>query len=295
MLITASILLISLALGELAIRYLRLADYVLYEASESIGYFPLPNSTGLMRRKYRWRFDANGIRSDRVEAIGKNSVVLIGDSIVEGGAMVDQDDTVGCHLEREIRRPTYSVGGGGWSLCNELAYINENTSLLNSDVLIFILNSEDFSSLNIWKTIYTHPLAPPRSHLLYMVGRVAWAVRYKLASLLARLQTYSSEDVTTEESWMPPLLDFLEKYGRKPLFVLVPNRLEAAMGLKPCLALESLDPDLFNVCELNAEVGWLDDCYHDLLHPNARGRRVLAFAIASMVSDLIQPQPPVGE
>ena len=102
--------------GELFARYLGLANYILYRRCSEMGYIPEPNSSGLMRRRYRWRFNGMGMRSDFDGIIDADGIVLVGDSIVEGGASVDQADTLGSHVSRAINRRVYSVGAGGWSL-----------------------------------------------------------------------------------------------------------------------------------------------------------------------------------
>ena len=113
--------------AELAARYLRLADYILYYRDTEIGYAPQPNSSGLLRRRNRWRFNAMGLRSDTDAPADAEAIVLVGDSIVEGGSNVDQDETLAYHLARLAGRRVHPVGGGGWALENEFAFLRKSS------------------------------------------------------------------------------------------------------------------------------------------------------------------------
>lgn len=275
---------------EVIIRYFRLADYVIYRPSSSIGYHPVCDSSGLMRKRYRWRFNRMGLRSNSDEAIDPDGVVLIGDSIIEGGAMVDQDDTVSYFLSKYIGKPVYPVCGAGWSLANELAFLEENPDLLNARRFIFVVNSGDFCPMNTWKTKYTHPVAEPVWHLGYLLGRMIWICQFTITEYFARKRKKYTVIADDCQEWPNALSRFFERYEGSVLWVLYPSQSEVLQRRKAWNTIKCLISDTAIVYEVDDSCFWKADCYQDGLHPNAKGRRVLAELIASALQSFQAPQ-----
>lgn len=268
---------------EVLIRWLRLANYIRYSPSARIGYFPLPLSSGYMRGRYRWRINAMGLRADFDEAIKADAIVLVGDSIVEGGAFVDQSDTIGPQIERRIGRRVYPVGAGGWGLANELAFLKANPSLLNARTCVIISNSDDLGAANEWSNKFTHPTQPPRSHLLFFAGRVVLAAWYKVRhDLRVRSERPHAADATIQcdehISWLK------HTYRGRLIWVMYPDRKELEQGTQPCVELKRLASQFAEIVDLGSEPDWNHHCYGDRIHPSAIGRVVLADVIASAVT-----------
>lgn len=274
---------LALALSEFIVRRLRFADYIRYRRSTDVGYFPRPNSSGLMRGRYRWRINAMGLRADFDEPIRTDAVVLVGDSIVEGGAFVDQADTIGCQIEKQINRRVYPVGAGGWTLGNELAFLNKNPSLLETRTCVIVTNSDDLGDLNRWSTENTHPTKIPWSHMLFLIGRLCWNFWYRVRGVLWIPQVERSSGGDAKPHWRMSVSTLLGRYEGRLIWVLYPDRTELKRGAEPCAQLRQLASQAAEIIELTKERDWTEGCYLDRLHPNAIGRKVLANVIASAV------------
>lgn len=283
-----------LIIGELIARYMRFADYLIYRRSPDMGYAPEPNSSGLMRRRYRWRFNHMGIRSDFDGIVDAGGIVLVGDSIVEGGAMVDQDDTLGSHFARAIDKKVYPVGAGGWSLPNELAFLRRNSELLNSRTIVMVINSDDLCGLNFAKTAYTHLESVPKSHFIYLIGRFFWNCKSAIGERLNHNNSVRSTGMLNDGEWMAPMVKFLQIYKGTLIWVLYPDQTEFESGTAPCAALRPIGADRVIIVDLVKGSKWNVDCYHDRLHPNSIGRKTLADMIATEVLRADQRQTVIG-
>ena len=137
---------------ELVARHIiGLGDPVLYRADAQIEYLLAPSST-YHRYGHVIRCNAYSMRSDDFTARKQNDaelrVMVIGDSVVNGGAAVDQNDLATELLKRELsaklNRPVIvgNIAAGGWSPDNELAYARQ-FGLFDADVVIVVLNTSD--------------------------------------------------------------------------------------------------------------------------------------------------------
>ncbi len=269
--------------AELAARYLRLADYILYYRDTEIGYAPQPNSSGLLRRRNRWRFNAMGLRSDTDAPADAEAIVLVGDSIVEGGSNVDQDETLAYHLARLAGRRVHPVGGGGWALENEFAFLRKSPELLAAGTFIMVTNSSDLCPINPWSTQSTHPTRPPVSHVAYLVRRISWPYRRRLFRGPGGEGAKAMNGRGGASDWAGSVAAFLASFDGRLIWLLYPSRSEAATAQAPCKALRPVIANRAEIIDLVREPVWGADCYHDDIHPNARGRMLLAELISAAV------------
>jgi hypothetical protein len=84
--------LIVVAAAEVGLRYFGLLDFPLYENSQELATFRLPNQQGSYLRKYRWAFNELSmvLRIPSDLSSTKRNILLIGDSIVMGLNSEDQ-------------------------------------------------------------------------------------------------------------------------------------------------------------------------------------------------------------
>ena len=95
-------------------------------------------------------------------------VMVLGDSVIDGGAPTDQDDLATTILEGELaaeaRCPVVvgNISAGGWGPPNCLAYAKEY-GLFDADIVIFVVSSHDAADVHGAAPLnpYTHPQSPP--------------------------------------------------------------------------------------------------------------------------------------
>lgn len=138
--------------AELFARFaLGLGDPPLYVLDPQIEYLLAP-SQNCHRFGNTFRTNRFGMRSDdfpeQKSAPDELRVLVVGDSIINGGARVDQSDLATSVLQRELaaslHRPVVvgNISAGSWGPVNQLAYI-DRFGLFGADVVVLVLNTED--------------------------------------------------------------------------------------------------------------------------------------------------------
>ncbi len=141
-------------LAEIVARtVLGLGDPPLWKEDPEIEYLQLP-SRRYRRFGNRIEFNAWSMRSrdfpKHKEHPDELRVMVIGDSIVNGGVLVDQEDVATSRIERalndELQRPVIvgNIGAHSWGPPNCLAYV-KRFGLFDADLVVIVTNSPDYA------------------------------------------------------------------------------------------------------------------------------------------------------
>jgi lysophospholipase L1-like esterase len=145
-------ILILLAIAELSLRAIAgLGNPLLYCADPEIGYLLAPN-----QRLRRWckRIQVNeySMRSASIAPEKPRSmlrVLLLGDSVANGGWWTDQDATIAASIQRQLsqKRPEFPVevlnaSANSWNPRNELAYL-KRFGTFAADAIVVLINTDD--------------------------------------------------------------------------------------------------------------------------------------------------------
>ena len=279
LLAAAALLAAFLVALELALRFMGLAAFPLFESTEHGGYRMKADQSGRFRRRIRWHYDANGMRSDETPAGFAGTTLLIGDSIVEGGIRIDQDETLAAKASRLSGESLYPVACHGWSLANSLLELRTLRDWTDARRLVFVLNTGDLDSLADLEGELSFPTRRPLWLTLWLVRRKV--SRYFGTRFHPRLDANGVvlplADLN-EELRASNLADFrhlLAEYAGPVLLVRYPMRGEDARAESYFEKLASLDPRV-RLLEAGDAPDWVDECYADHVHPNARGIAILA-------------------
>ena len=143
--------------GEFALRFgLGLGSPALIQPDPLVGYYFRPNQQ-VWRFGRHIRYNAYGQRSDPVDALPHVAglrVLLVGDSVLNGGALTDQSDTIGELLKGRLRDSGKAVeviaaSAGGWSIDNRLGYLRK-FGTFGSNIVIVQVGTEDLSQPMNW-------------------------------------------------------------------------------------------------------------------------------------------------
>ena len=156
-------LMISVVLLELFCRfYLGLGDPPLSMNDSEMGYLFKPSQT-CRRFNNLIHYNAYSMRSDdfppRKASTDEFRVMVIGDSVINGGAPTDQSQVCTSILQKELagklHRPVVvgNISAGGWGPLNEWPYVKKY-GLFDADAVVIVLSSHDASS-----TFQTQPVA----------------------------------------------------------------------------------------------------------------------------------------
>ncbi len=121
----------------------------LYIADDEIGYLLAPNQN-LRRMGNQIQINQYSMRHEAIAEAKPDSmfrVLLLGDSIVNGGWWTDQQEIMSASVAKELNSSANSVqvlnaSANSWGPRNELAYL-KRFGLFESQVLILVINTDD--------------------------------------------------------------------------------------------------------------------------------------------------------
>ncbi|MDJ0689631.1 MAG: SGNH/GDSL hydrolase family protein [Xenococcaceae cyanobacterium MO_188.B32] len=126
----------------------------LYIADEKIGYLLAPEQN-VRRMGNQIQINQYSMRSQTIDPIKQTStlrILVLGDSIVNGGWWTDQQETISALMEDDLASSLSSssfssievlnASANSWGPRNELAYL-ERFGLLEAQVVILIINTDD--------------------------------------------------------------------------------------------------------------------------------------------------------
>ena len=156
--------LVMLIAGELVVRfYLGLGDPPLTMSDPVMGYRFKPSMT-YHRFGHVIHYNAYSERSDdfppRKSQPGEVRVMVIGDSVINGGVLTDQSETSTAVLQRRLTDDLHrrvlvgNASAGGWGPPNELGYVQE-FGFLDADVVVLVVSSHDASGFS-WNVAVQH-------------------------------------------------------------------------------------------------------------------------------------------
>jgi hypothetical protein len=255
-------LLLAAAALEAGLRVSRVAEVPLYRPSAVYGYAPSPDQSGAWRGRRRWVYDAQGLGV--AEAFRPGGVLLVGDSIVNGGNQTDQPQRLGPQLSAILGRPVWPLSAGSWALLNELAYLNAHPQLVGGvDRIVLVLGSGDFDEPSVWRVDPDHPDHKPRCVACYLIDR----------EILAPRRPYAPPPKSGRD-WRREFQAFARRAGKPILVVLYTERGEAPELTGRHRA--DLGPDVLAVAD---DPRWRTATFRDRTHVDPAGTRLLATLI----------------
>lgn len=182
--IAISICFILIALLEFTLRFVfGFCDAVLYQPSPAYEYVAQPN-------QHRYRFfshiDYNSYsqRSDEPDST-KTIVLGLGDSVIFGGTMLDQDSIATTLFSKETGMQMLNISSGSWGPDNCAAYLKEKGTF-GAKAMVLVCSSHDaFDVMSHIPVVGIYPNYPDKQYKLAI-----WEVvdRY----LMPRIKVYFS-------------------------------------------------------------------------------------------------------
>jgi len=288
--------------------FLRLAfgfgDPLLYVSDRQIGYLLAPNQN-VRRFGNRIQINEYSMRSGTIAATRPDStlrVLMIGDSIVNGGWWTDQNDTLSETLAAYLNafKPSVEVlnaSANSWSPRNELAYL-QRFGLFQAQILVLVINTDDLFATAPTSLAVGHdrnyPDRKPPSALAEVISRYLLPTP-PMSDALKAVQTKGGDrvgivldairqiDHLTRQNKarfllvMTPLLRELEQAPRD-------YELVARQRLSAFAQIESIQYiDFLTV--FNAEIKTPKDVYHDHIHLNPIGNKWVSESIGRTIQE----------
>ncbi len=183
----------ALIASEIGLRILGFGHPIVYEATNS-GYEARPNQTSTRLGKTT-HINALGLRGPEttpLPATGVSRILSVGDSVANGTASVNDNQTYPADLEADLNRTGHRVealnaSAGGWAPENELAWIKEH-GIFGAKTVILEINEKDLDQPFVDKSILNKNPSFPSRYPVTALGELT--VRY----LLPRLGIVKAED-----------------------------------------------------------------------------------------------------
>lgn len=295
-----SIFLISFSIFEIILRYVfGFCDAVLYQSSPAYEYIAQPN-------QHRYRFfshiDYNSYsqRSDEPDST-KTIVLGLGDSVIFGGTMLDQDSVATTLFSKETGMQMLNISSGSWGPDNCAAYLKEKGTF-GAKAMVLVCSSHDaFDIMSHIPVVGIYPNYPDKQYKLaiwevidrYLMPRIKVYFRGKQlldpdAQVVEKVK--SDEGVANKALNFDPGFDQLLQISEGkhiPFFIYLHPEVGEVMsrkykegGLMIMEWAKTHHVKLINGLDEGVTV----DMYRDVIHLNEKGQRNLANSLKKMIN-----------
>lgn len=152
-----------------------LANAPLYYESGAYEYMTLPNQDGY-RFGNHYHYNSFSQRSEEPDSI-KTIVLGLGDSVINGGVQIDQDNLATSLFSAETGMQMLNISAGSWGPDNCAAYLKEK-GLFGAKAIFLLVSSHDaYDNMDFQKVVGLYHSYPNKQYLLALgelIGRYIW-------------------------------------------------------------------------------------------------------------------------
>lgn len=276
---------------EVGLRLSGAIDFPLYTIDDNGHYSLSASQQGSFLNKNDWYVNSRGFNNKAEINLNEPYVMLIGDSVVYGGNPVNYDDRIGTKLSELLRKNVYVGAVGGWSLFNEMEFIDKNIDVASKADYIFI--QYDYGDLwdfakDFDKNSTTHPSSRPISATYYYLEKIVYPKILKI-NQKSELPQISNE-IKRNGPWEKDLLNISNRLNKKIIFVLYPGQdsfQDSSMWSQQTKDIKEFinnNKDKFDYIDIAKSKKWNTNLYRDGIHPNPAGNLVVAEEISKYIT-----------
>lgn len=298
--IAISICFILIALLELTLRFVfGFCDAVLYQSSPAYEYIAQPN-------QHRYRFfshiDYNSYSQRSEEPDSTKTIVLgLGDSVIFGGTMLDQESIATTLFSKEIGMQMLNISSGSWGPDNCAAYLKEKGTF-GAKAMVLVCSSHDaFDVMSHIPVVGIYPNYPDKQYKLaiwevidrYLMPRIKVYFRGKQlldpdAQVVEKVK--SDEGVAKKALNFDPGFDQLLQISEEkhiPFFIYLHPEVGEVMSRKykegGLMIMEWAKTHHVKLID-GLNEGVTVDMYRDVIHLNEKGQSNLANSLKKMIN-----------
>ena len=298
--IAISICFILIALLECTLRFVfGFCDAVLYQSSPAYEYIAQPN-------QHRYRFfshiDYNSYSQRSEEPDSTKTIVLgLGDSVIFGGTMLDQDSIATTLFSKETGMQMLNISSGSWGPDNCAAYLKEKGTF-GAKAMVLVCSSHDaFDVMSHIPVVGIYPNYPDKQYKLaiwevvdrYLLPRIKVYFRGKQlldpdAQVVEKVK--SDEGVANKALNFDPGFDQLLQISEGkhiPFFIYLHPEVCEVMSRKykegGLMIMEWAKTHHIKLID-GLNEGVTVDMYRDVIHLNEKGQRNLANSLKKMIN-----------
>ena len=167
LIIAVFILVVILLIGEILLRLLcGFTKAPLYQQSKKWEYMTCPNQDGYRFGRH-FHFNSFGQRSEEPDS-SKTIILGLGDSVLFGGMMIDQDSTSTYIFNQMTGMQMLNISSGSWGPDNCAAYIN-HYGMFGAKALFLLVSSHDAHDIMDFRPVVGHHIYYPNKQF-----QLAW-------------------------------------------------------------------------------------------------------------------------
>ncbi len=152
-------------LGETALRFMGLLDHPLYAVDPRYEYMTLPGQD-LQYGRIHFRTNALGLRSAPIGKKRGRRVLVIGDSVVNGGLQTTQDSLATTLAAHRTGIELINLSAASWGPDNAMAFLRAHGTF-DADALVLVFSSHDaYDRMSTDPIVGVHPSYPDQRPLL---------------------------------------------------------------------------------------------------------------------------------
>ena len=176
-----------LVAAELVLRFVfGFCDAVLYQPSQAYEYIAQPNQH---RHRFFAHIDYNSYSQRSAEPDSTQPIVLgLGDSVIFGGTMLDQDSIATTLFSKETGMQMLNISSGSWGPDNCAAYLREKGTF-GAKAMVLVCSSHDaFDVMSHVPVVGIYPNYPDRQYKLALWELVDRYLLPRLKSMFCQPQ-----------------------------------------------------------------------------------------------------------
>lgn len=290
---------------EVGLRSLGFGKPLLYVADSQIGYLLAPNQQTRRFGNQIW-VNQYSMRSDAVTTNRPTQtfrVLLLGDSIANGGWWTDQNHTISALLQQRLTETetveVLNASANSWGPRNELAYLQRFGSF-ESQIVVLLINTDDLfavapTSIPVGRD-RNYPNQQPASAISEAFSR--YVIKAKPIPELAAWQKEGGDRVGINLKAIRQIQVFVAQYHGQLLLAMTPllreigspgsrdYEIKARQRLEEFVKKEGI-PFINFLPQFN-EIGNAKTIYHDHIHFNLKGNQEIARRLSQSVQAMQQ-------
>ena len=292
--------LIAFIIGEITLRKVwGLGSMLLYQADSGFEYIPKPNQETV---RFGNRIISNEY-SMRSLPLSKDDTCIVlgfGDSIINGGALTDQDSLATTIAEKQLRSQEnnglrlLNISVGSWAPDNCAAYLTKYGSFNAKMIILFVSSHDAHDNMTFEEIVGVHESYPEKQ---YALASVELWVRYLWPRLMNLMRSEQkpddlmiNKDGTGFNSGFEFFKNYTEKNGIPFIICLHAEKLEVEEG-----KFNSQGDEILQFCQKNnikvvsgLEIGEDVNDFRDGIHINERGQKRWAKVLSKQIQETIK-------
>ena len=268
--------------ADALIRLFGIGDFPLFARGGRSSYRMAANQRGCFRRRFDWRYDRHGMRTDANVSNLEGLTILLGDSVVDGGNTLDQRHTLAALASQCSGQTVYPVACHGWALCNELAALADMPGWMAARRLVWMVNTGDFDEICEGDNEFSFPTRRPLWLLSWLVRRYLYRANPRWWPM-RRPSVVRTERPDLRQSALAAFALMAQRFSGEIIILRYPMRGQDVAHIAFYDILAEVRSGIRQI-DIGRIPGWGADCYIDHIHPNAHGVALIAAQIAHVLA-----------